>query len=98
MNRKRISHITSAILELVFMLVFCFVGIMVVLGTVAVLIEFTRSLVDLKEVAPPFELAIVSTALGGFLLPVALSSRLPHLNRHITNAASLFLGAAISFS
>ena len=72
--------------------------VLAVLGTTIYLMQYLGSLVSLKDFHPPFELAIVSTALGGFLLTVAYHEGRPQLNHWLKINARLFLGAAVSFS
>jgi hypothetical protein len=67
-------------------------------------LEYIGSLASLKEATPPFELAILSTVLGGFLLPVALkmSREAPSLRScirpDIMITARLFIAAAFSYT
>jgi hypothetical protein len=69
-------------------------------------IEYIGSLVSLKEATPPFELAILSIALGGFLLPVSLRHDItppshkigPLLEPDIRITARLSLAAAFSYT
>jgi hypothetical protein len=92
------SNFTSGILQFLLALLFGLLLVMIFFGTVIYLIDYVGSLVDLKQVSPPFELAVVSTALGGFLLSAARRRWSRHVDPSITASSRLFLGAAVSFS
>jgi hypothetical protein len=79
-------------------------GTLVFAGMIIQNVEYIGSLSSLKEATPPFELAILSTVLGGFFLPVALkipkrtSSSRKLARSSIMLTARLFLAAAFSYT
>jgi hypothetical protein len=71
---------------------------LLIIGTTVYLIQYIGAFTSLKDFHPPFELAILSTALGGFLLTIAYHESRLQLNHWLKINARLFLGAAVSFT
>ena len=81
--------ITDVSFQLLYMLI--------VVGILVYVIRYIDSLVHDKPVDSPLQLALVASALGGFILLGAFYGQTPAVRIHLKRIAKSFLAAAISF-
>lgn len=72
--------------------------VLIVVGLFAYFVHYIDSLVHNRPVESPLQLALVSTALGGFILLGAFYGDTPQQRLRLKKIAKLFLGAAIAFT